>query len=467
MLQHGLDRAQPRDLRRLQQHARHAVEAVERVHDHRDDAEHEADQDLRGVAEPEQDDQQRIEGEDRDRVIGGEQRIERLAHSLAADAARRRSRRRRRWPGRKRVAALANVLSDCGVELAGQRGCAQRSMTIRCGGCMVSLSMTPVRHSTSSSATSSDRTSAVRIQRGAGHRPSPGLPMAFMRLLAQRAPQPRRDRAELGRSHDAAVALARPVGLDDVDHAAGPRRHHADAVGQHRRLVERVRDQEDGRAVSRHSRSTSSPISRRVCWSSAPNGSSSRISRGCSDQRAGDADALAHAAGKLRRIAVGEVGEPHHRERILDRGACARPRRDAMRASPKAMLSCTVSQGKQASSWNTTPMPSGISPRDRPALERTLAARRLAPDRRSVPAGSTCRSRTGRRRRRIRPCAIRDRSARRACTASPGRAGRSKTLSTPAKGDAEHRPRRSLQRILHRRRQELGIDDLLDSRSRR
>src|SRR5665213_1208029 len=34
--------------------------------------------------------------------------------------------------------------------------------------------------------------------------------------------------------------------------------------------------------VARHSRNSSSPISSRVCWSSAPKGSSSRISRGCS-----------------------------------------------------------------------------------------------------------------------------------------------------------------------------------------
>jgi len=34
--------------------------------------------------------------------------------------------------------------------------------------------------------------------------------------------------------------------------------------------------------VSRHRRNSSSPIRRRVCWSSAPNGSSSRISRGFS-----------------------------------------------------------------------------------------------------------------------------------------------------------------------------------------
>ena len=36
------------------------------------------------VAEPEDHDEQRIEGEDRDRVIGGEQRIERLAQGAPA-----------------------------------------------------------------------------------------------------------------------------------------------------------------------------------------------------------------------------------------------------------------------------------------------------------------------------------------------------------------------------------------------
>ncbi len=35
------------------------------------------------------------------------------------------------------------------------------------------------------------------------------------------------------------------------------------------------------------------------------------------DQRAGDADALAHAAGKLRRIALRKCGQAHHRQRLL------------------------------------------------------------------------------------------------------------------------------------------------------
>ena len=40
--------------------------------------------------------------------------------------------------------------------------------------------------------------------------------------------------------------LARPVCLDQIDEAAGTGRHHADAVRQHRRFVQRVGDQQHG-----------------------------------------------------------------------------------------------------------------------------------------------------------------------------------------------------------------------------
>src|SRR5256885_13050294 len=46
---------------------------------------------------------------------------------------------------------------------------------------------------------------------------------------------------------DAAVAVAWPAGFNHIDDAPGSRRHDADAVGQHRRLVERVGDEEHGR----------------------------------------------------------------------------------------------------------------------------------------------------------------------------------------------------------------------------
>ena len=42
------------------------------------------------------------------------------------------------------------------------------------------------------------------------------------------------------------VALAGPAGFDDFDEPAGARGHHADAVGQQVRLVQRMRDQQHG-----------------------------------------------------------------------------------------------------------------------------------------------------------------------------------------------------------------------------
>ena len=72
------------DARGLHDCARHAVEAVERVHDHGDEPEHEADQYLRHVAEAEDHDEQRIERIDRNGVVGGKQGIERFAQSAPA-----------------------------------------------------------------------------------------------------------------------------------------------------------------------------------------------------------------------------------------------------------------------------------------------------------------------------------------------------------------------------------------------
>ena len=67
-------------------------------------------------------------------------------------------------------------------------------------------------------------------------------------------------------------------------------------------------------------------------------------------QRARDADALAHAAGQLRRIGAGEILQAHEGERVVDAPAQLAPRRRRCRRRPKAALSHTVSQGKLASS---------------------------------------------------------------------------------------------------------------------
>ena len=69
---------------RLHEDARYPVESVQRIDDHGNHREHEADQDLRRVAEAEQDDEQRIERIDRDCVIGREQRLQNLPQRVTA-----------------------------------------------------------------------------------------------------------------------------------------------------------------------------------------------------------------------------------------------------------------------------------------------------------------------------------------------------------------------------------------------
>ena len=144
------------------------------------------------------------------------------------------------------------------------------------------------------------------------------MPNASNGFLAQLGPQPRGDGAELLVRDDAAVARARPAGRDDVDEAAGPRRHDADPVGQHRRLVERMGDEHDGRAGL-------APDAQQLVAHQQPRLLVERAERlveqqhlRLEHQRARDADALAHAAGKLRRIGLGEVRKPHEGERVVD-----------------------------------------------------------------------------------------------------------------------------------------------------
>ena len=74
---------------------------------------------------------------------------------------------------------------------------------------------------------------------------------------------------------------------------------------------------------------------------------------GLDDERARDADALAHAAGELARQRALEAGQADQLDGLL--GARARARRGAMpRASrPISTFCCTVSQGNSANDWNT------------------------------------------------------------------------------------------------------------------
>ena len=93
------------------------------------------------------------------------------------------------------------------------------------------------------------------------------------------------------------------VDRHDLAHAARIGRQHQHLLAEEGRLVDRVGDEQDRRAGLRQMRRSSSLRRSRVISSSAPNGSSISRSCGSADQRAGDRDALAHAARQLVRIA--------------------------------------------------------------------------------------------------------------------------------------------------------------------
>ena len=76
------------------------------------------------------------------------------------------------------------------------------------------------------------------------------------------------------------------------------------------------------------------------------------------DERAGEADALAHAAGQLLRIGGFETVEADHVDRLHRPLARLVGADAAARAGPISTLSSTLSQGNSAKLWNTIATPS-------------------------------------------------------------------------------------------------------------
>ena len=103
-----------------------------------------------------------------------------------------------------------------------------------------------------------------------------------------------------------------------VDDAAGPRRHHANAVGQKTSLLEIVRDQKD-----------SGPVGHPQILHDPPQLLAGELIERAErlvehqelrlvDQRAAQRGTLHHAAGELPRIFVAEAGEPDLRKQRFD-----------------------------------------------------------------------------------------------------------------------------------------------------
>ena len=74
-------------------------------------------------------------------------------------------------------------------------------------------------------------------------------------------------------------------------------------------------------SVRRHRRSTSSPISSLRLRIEGAERLVEQNKAWLQHERAGDADTLPHAAGKLRGIGAGEVRQPHEGQRVIDAAA--------------------------------------------------------------------------------------------------------------------------------------------------
>src|SRR5438105_4709533 len=145
-----------------------------------------------------------------------------------------------------------------------------------------------------------------------------GIAERLHRLAAQVLPQPSGDFGKSRVADDLAVALARPAGDDDVEETPRTCRHRADAVGEHSGLVEGMGDQETRRAGP-------APQTEHFIAHEQPRLRIKRAERLVQENEprlqhksASDAHALAHAAGELRRIGAGEIGETHEGERVAN-----------------------------------------------------------------------------------------------------------------------------------------------------
>ena len=148
------------------------------------------------------------------------------------------------------------------------------------------------------------------------------------------------------------VARPRQVDRELADRMRrGPRRQHDDAIRQRDRLLQVVRDEQDGLAVGRPQveqlvlhQLTCLDVERRERLVHQQD-------LGIEDQHLGQRHALAHAAGKLMRIAVLETGEADARQPFVARRT-ASARATPRNSSPAVTLSSALRHGISASVWN-------------------------------------------------------------------------------------------------------------------
>ena len=171
---------------------------------------------------------------------------------------------------------------------------------------------------------------------------------------------------------------------------------------------------------------SSSMISPPVAVSRLPVGSSASTTRGSTDERPRDRDALLLAAGQVRRQMVGALGEPHLAEQLQRAGAIAAGRDELHldvldRGQRRDQVELLEDEAECAQPQLGELVVAEL--REVAALEQHLAARSAGRARRAAAAASSCRSRSALRARRTRPPRSRGRP-RRARARSSARAGR-------------------------------------------
>ena len=166
-----------------------------------------------------------------------------------------------------------------------------------------------------------------------------------------------------------------------VGDPARPRRHHDDPVGQEHRLGDRVGHEHDGGAglgadaeqLGLHALAGHLvERAERLVHEQQPR---------ALGERAGDRDALLHAAGELVGVVLREVGEPDELEQLGHAGAGARPRRRRAARSGSSMFAATVRHGSRPACWNAMPYSWSIR-----------ACRAVLPNTRMSPAVGSSRS---------------------------------------------------------------------------
>src|SRR6516165_12516647 len=261
------------------------------------------------------------------------------------------------------VRAISLLMSPETRMLASEAAICEGAITMR-------LSMRPPRHATSSAPIAAMMNVSLILPTRVIAQPWPSsVRQRFHRFTAKILPQTPGDFRKSRLTDDCAVTLALPAGLDNLDETAGTGRHCSRPVGQHCGFVQRMRDQENSRAGA-------PPEAEHLLSHQQARLRVQRAERFVQEnetwlqhQGAGNANALPHASGKLRRICAREIPQAQECHGILDTAADL-DRRRARSSQSECDVVPDCQPGKAGVLLKHDADSLGYIPRDGTSLER-------------------------------------------------------------------------------------------------